>query len=157
MGVPLLCVYRPMVRKLQRLAKLSPMEWAILVQLILLSLVAAVAVRLLGLTRLIGSMARYAVKPGFSFFPVHHRRYEAEQLIPLVELATRVTHGHGRCLARSLALFWLLKARGEMPELLIGVCKEASALNSHAWIETRGIVLSDSREITGRFVTLLRF
>ena len=157
MGVPLLYVCRPMARKIQKLVKLSAMEWVILLQLILFSLAAALGLKLVAVPRLIRVIVQCALKPGLRRFPVYQDRCEAGRLTFLVELATRVTHGHGRCLARSLALFWILKARGEMPELLIGVCKEASALNSHAWIETRGIVLHDSREITGRFVTLLRF
>ena len=146
-----------MARKLQKLAKISPREWVILLQLFLFSLVTAVALRLVGLPRLVRFIAQCAVKPRPRRFPVLHGRYEAGRLILLVELATRVTHGQRRCLARSLLLFWLLNARGEKPELLIGVCKEASALNSHAWIETQGIVISDSQKITGRFATLLRF
>jgi len=58
---------------------------------------------------------------------------------------------------RSLLLFWLLKARGEQAELLIGVRKETAALNSHAWIETRGTIIGDSAAMTGSFATLLRF
>lgn len=146
-----------MLTKLRKLVKISPSEWLLLSQLILFSLAVAVALKSAGLSRLIGSMARCAVRPWFSFFPVPHGRHEIARLSAIVELATRVTHGQRRCLARSLLLFWLLKARGEPGELLIGVCKEASALNSHAWIESQGMVMADSPDIIGRFATLLRF
>ena len=146
-----------MAKKICKLAQLSPRKWAILLQLILFSWVAALALRLVGLPRLVRFIAQGAVKPWPSRFPLGHNRYEVGQVTSLVELATRVTHGHGRCLARSLLMFWILKVRGEPAELLIGVRKEASALRSHAWIEARGIVMSDSEEITGCFATLLRF
>ena len=61
------------------------------------------------------------------------------------------------CLVRSLLLFWLLKARGEPAELLIGVSKETSGLQSHAWIETQGKILVDRPEVAGSYATLLRF
>ena len=146
-----------MLRKLRRLAKISPREWVLLLQLILFSLVAAVALRLVGLPRLIRFIAQCAVKPWPRRFPVLHNQYETGPLTSLVELVTRVTHGQTRCLARSLLLFWLLKARGEPAELLIGVSKEASAIESHAWIETQGRVMGDSQEMTRRFATFLRF
>lgn len=50
-----------------------------------------------------------------------------------------------------------LKARGEPAQLLIGVNKEASVLQAHAWIEAQGTVVGDSAAMAGRFATLLRF
>jgi hypothetical protein len=58
---------------------------------------------------------------------------------------------------RSLLLFWVLKARGEPAELLIGVNKKTGALQSHAWIETQGKILVDPPEMAGSYATLLRF
>ncbi len=146
-----------MARNFRKLAKISPSEWLILSQLILFSLAAAVVLKLVGLSRLIGFMARCAVEPWLSSFPALHGRHEIARLSDLAELATRVTHGQRRCLARSLLLFWLLKARSEPATLLIGVSKVASTLQSHAWIETEGRVMGDSLEMTRRFATFLRF
>jgi hypothetical protein len=146
-----------MARKLQKLAKLSPRERVIVAQLIFFSSAATVALRLVRLPRLIRFITRYALKPWARRLPIYHDGVDARRLAHLVDLATTVTHGHGRCLARSLALFWLLKARGEQPELLIGVRKEATALRSHAWIVSQGTVMSDSQELTTSFAPLLRF
>lgn len=146
-----------MARKLQKLAKLSSREWALLVQLTLFSSAEAVALRVIGLPRLMHIIARNALKPWARWFPVYQDGVDPGRLAQLVDLAATVTHGHGRCLARSLALFWLLKARGEKPELLIGVRKEATALSSHAWIVSQGVVMSDSQELTTSFAPLLRF
>jgi hypothetical protein len=145
-----------MVRKFRKLAEITPSQWFILAQLILFSFAATVALTVVGLSRAVGLMARCAVKPWFSSFPVLHGRQEIARLSELVELATRATHGERRCLPRSLLLFWLLNARGEPVRLLIGVSKAASTFKSHAWIETEGKVIGDSPEMTGRFVTLLQ-
>jgi len=146
-----------MVRKFRKLAEITPSEWFILSQLILFSLAAAVVLKCMRLSRLIGFMAQCAVRPSLSFFPVLHGRREITRLSALVDLATRVTHGQSRCLPRSVLLFWLLKARGEPARLLIGVSKVASTLESHAWIETQGRIMGDRPEMTARFVPVLRF
>ena len=144
------------VRKIRKLAEISPSEWLLLLQLFLFSLVAAVVLRLAGLSRFIGLMNRCAAEPRFRFLPVLHRRHEIARLRTLVELATRITHGQKRCLPRSLLMFWLFKARGEPASLLIGVSKRVSTLESHAWIDTEGKVMVDSPVMTWRFVPLLR-
>ena len=102
-------------------------------------------------------MARCAGNRWLGRFPLNHGCSEVANLTRLADIAARVTHGHGRCLIRSLLLFWLLKVRGEPAELLIGISKEAAALHSHAWIELRGRVIGDHPQIIGRFVILLRF
>jgi hypothetical protein len=146
-----------MLRKLRKLAQISPDEWLLLPQLFALCLVVGVALRLVELPRLIGFITQCAKNRWLNCLPFPHARCGVVRLTIFGDLATRVTHGQKRCLIRSLLLLWLFKARGEPAELLIGVSKEASALNSHAWIETRGSVVSDSQEMTGRFATLLRF
>jgi Transglutaminase-like superfamily len=102
-------------------------------------------------------MARYTGHRWLGRFPVHQDCYEVTQLALLADIAAWVTHGQGRCLGRSLLLFWLLKVRGEPAELLIGIRKEAAVLHSHAWIELRGKVIGDHPQLIGRFALLLRF
>jgi hypothetical protein len=104
-----------------------------------------------------GFMARSTRNRWLGRFPVNHGCYEVAQLALLADIAARVTHGQGRCLGRSLLLFWLLKTRGEPAELLIGISKEAAALHSHAWIELNGRVIGDHPQLIRRFALLLRF
>jgi hypothetical protein len=122
-----------------------------------LTLVARVAVKLVALPRLMGLMARYTGNRWLRCFPVHHGGYEVARLAPLADLAARITYGQGRCLGRSLLLFWLLRVRGEPAELLIGINKEVAALHSHAWIELRERVIGDHLQFIRRFTLLLRF
>jgi hypothetical protein len=72
-------------------------------------------------------------------------------------LAARAVRPEGPCLLRSLLLFWLLKARGEHAELLIGVSKATGLLESHAWIECYGKIVGENDSGPLRFATLLRF
>jgi Transglutaminase-like superfamily len=145
------------LRKLRKLSEISLNEWLFLAQLVPFTLVARVAVKWVALPRLVGFMARYAGDCRIRRFPVNHGGYEVAHLARLADVAARITHGQGRCLGRSLLLFWLLKARGEPAELLIGISKEAAALHGHAWIQVRRKVIGDHPQIIRRFAILLRF
>jgi Transglutaminase-like superfamily len=144
-------------RKLRRLSEIPLSEWLFLAQLVPFTLAARVAVRLVALPRLMRFMARYTGNRWLRCFPVNHGGYEVAQLAPLADIAARITYGQGRCLGRSLLLFWLLRVRGEPAELLIGIDKEAAALHSHAWIELRRRVIGDHPQFIRRFTLLLRF
>jgi len=147
-----------MVRKLRRLSKLSPVELLVFCQLFVFALSARLTLRFISLSHLIKFLSLFARNPLLRRFPLGHRWQDASQLAVVSDLAARAIRAEGPCLLRSLLLFWLLKARGEQAELLIGVSKEASALNSHAWIETRGAAtIGDNKAMTESFATLLRF
>ena len=140
-----------MLRKIRRLSKLSVGEWLVLFQLVLSALIVTVAIRLVSLPFLIKILSRCAQNPLIGRFPLFRNRFGVSRVTNLADIAAWVTHSQGRCLMRSLLLFWLLKARGEPAELLIGV------LDAHAWIETRGRVIGDTANMTRSFATLLRY
>jgi len=61
--------------------------------------------------------------------------------------AARVFHGVSRvarwvpratCLTQALAARWLLRRRGILTRLCVGVQKDGTALRSHAWLELPG-------------------
>ncbi len=146
-----------MLRKLRRLSELSASELLVFFQLTAFAVAARFALTFLRLSRVMEFAARGANNRFLRCLPLCQIRYEIARLTRLADYAARATRPDGPCLLRSLLLFWLLKSRGEAAELLIGVSKEASALNSHAWIETQGNIIGDSTEMTGRFAPLLRF
>lgn len=146
-----------MLRKLRRLNELSLGEWLILLQLAAVSLIVAITLRLVSLPRLIDLTSRGAENRWVSRLPVFHHQSEISRLTNLTDIAAWITHSQGRCLMRSILLFWLLRARGEHAELLIGVSKETSDLESHAWIESQGRIMFDRPDMVGRFAMLLRF
>jgi hypothetical protein len=145
-----------MLRKLRRLASLSPGEWLLLPQLAAFSLLTSAALGCVPLPRLASVLSLRAENRLLRCFPLLHRRYDRIRLYALVDMAARVTSGQGRCLVRSLLLFWLVKARGEPVELLIGVSKDATLFQAHAWVETQGRVIGDRPEMTARFATIHR-
>lgn len=146
-----------MLRTIRTLNRFSATELLVLVQLSIFSLIAMAGLRFLPLPRIIDFLARCANFRWSRHLPVFQNRCDARQLTRLAGVAARITRGGGPCLMRSLVLFWLLKARGEAAQLVIGVSKEASALNGHAWIECHGRILADSAEMTASFARLLRF
>lgn len=146
-----------MREKLRRLANLSCGEWALLPQLILAAALVGAGTRLVALPRLIEWLSRCATHPWLRLFPVNHRQHHPEKLASLAGFATRFTQGRQSCLPYSLLLLWLLRARGEPADLLIGVNREAGIFHGHAWIEAGGRVLGDSLLTTTRFITILRY
>lgn len=71
-----------------------------------------------------------------------------------INAAARHPWPWARCLQRSLALCFLLERRGVQAQLKIGVRKNGSALEAHAWVEYCGKVLNDSQEVSQRFTLL---
>ncbi len=53
----------------------------------------------------------------------------------------------GKCLAKSLALWFLLANRGIKTDLRFGMKKENGMLRAHAWLEFEGIPLATETEI----------
>jgi hypothetical protein len=57
-------------------------------------------------------------------------------------------HGliHLSCLAKSMALWWLLGRQGISSELHIGIRKENEKFQAHAWVERDGTALNEPEE-----------
>jgi hypothetical protein len=139
-----------MFRKLRRLAEIHPADWIGFLLLVLLLISVRVALRFVTLQRVV------AVLPGFRRFPVFPAGHPPSRLVALANLAARVTFGRDRCLGRSILLLWLLRARGEPAELLVGVNREERRFQSHAWIQVRDQIVADIPEKVGRFAFILR-
>lgn len=145
-----------MLNKLRQLTNLTLVEHALLLQLTALALGLRVALATLALPRLTSLLSRTASSPLLKQIPLLHTRCTADRLLTLIDLATTVSHGEGRCLPRSLLLFWLFCAKGETVELCLGVSKHMAVLEGHAWIERGGIVVGDRLSFTNRYTSFLR-
>jgi hypothetical protein len=64
----------------------------------------------------------------------------------MVNAADRHSFIHPSCLAKSLALWWLLERQGISSSLRIGIRKEKGKFEAHAWVECDGIVLNEPEE-----------
>jgi hypothetical protein len=146
-----------MSRKLAKLASLSRREWLLLPQLVAFSLGMHLVLLAAPLERVAAALSRAAARPRLRRFPLFHLAEEPVRLTTLADLATRVTSGRHRCLPRSLLLLWLMRARGEPAELLVGAARSrGTELEGHAWIEIRGQLFADSPAFTDRYSTFLR-
>ncbi len=145
-----------MLSTLRRLANLTLVERTVLLQLTALSLGLSIALTAITLPCLTSLLSRIASSPLLSQIPFLHTRCPVDRLLILIDLATRVSHGDGRCLPRSLLLFWILRARRKSVELCLGISKNKAELEAHAWVEQDGLVLGDTLSFTNRYTPLLR-
>jgi hypothetical protein len=70
----------------------------------------------------------------------------AAQTAHIVNLADRHGLVHPSCLAKSLALWWLLWREGIPADLRIGIRKENKKFEAHAWVERDGSALNEPEE-----------
>ena len=128
-----------MLRPVRRLLSLPWVERWRLFQAFLGLPLAAAGVRLLGLKRVLGLLARLPARDASD-----SRAARARYL-----LGVAATHGpyRGNCLSQSLTLLWLLRSQGLTGELRIGVRKEAGRLLAHAWVEHRGKPLNAGPQV----------
>jgi hypothetical protein len=144
-----------MLKKFRRLCDLTAGNRLLFFQLFTFALALRVGLVLVPLPRLVRILSTQVT--GFlEGFQIGYKKSDWSRLATLADLAARVARGKGRCLMRSLLLFTLLKTRGEPAELLIGVNKDGTVFQAHAWIQTNGTILGDKAEATAGFSTLLR-
>lgn len=65
---------------------------------------------------------------------------DLQELTAAVARASRYLPG-ATCLARALALAWMLKRRGIAADVRLGVRTDTGRLFAHAWVECQGTVL----------------
>src|SRR5208282_6059363 len=118
--------------RIARLRKLSPCDWVVLAQLVVFGGVTAFALELSSWQRISQEMISKSNTRWLRRIPLLHLRYEIETLIPLAEMASSV-YPRNRCLVRSMMLLWLLGARGQTAEIVLGVRKRAGNFEAHAW------------------------
>lgn len=142
------------MRKLDRLRRLSLRDFVMLAQLVAFCGVIALALRAISWRRVSqmivsGSRVRWLRR-----FPLFHLGYAIENLSSLVEMASSACP-RNRCLVRSMVLLWLLRARGESAEVVLGVRKRAGIFEAHAWtVSERGLV-GDQPEAIAEFEMLM--
>jgi hypothetical protein len=145
-------------RRLKRLRSLSLREWLLLPQLFVLSLAIHVALLGVPLERVAALLVAGASTRGLRRLPLLHLYCDPDRLAHVADLATRLSSGRHRCLPRSLVLLWLMRARRQQVELLVGAARgTAGELEGHAWVEIEGRCVLDSPALTSRFSPFLKF
>jgi hypothetical protein len=64
----------------------------------------------------------------------------------MVNVADRHGLVHPSCLAKSLALWWLLGRQGIPSQLRVGIRKESEKFAAHAWVERDGKALNEPEQ-----------
>lgn len=78
----------------------------------------------------------------------------AYQVVKIVAIAANHGPYKANCLKKSMAGWWLLARKGIAVEIKIGVARESDALQAHAWIEYRGLVLNDHQDVANQYSPL---
>jgi hypothetical protein len=140
------------VHSWHKFQRLSWRERWLLIQALLLLPITALALRWLGLRRWQSVLAR--IRP-LKRIPAGGEMgvlvEQAHATTRMVKAAARHGFYRASCLQQSLALWWLLRRQGIASDLRIGVRKEASQFEAHAWVELWGLVLNESGHVRQRF------
>ncbi|MBI3696751.1 MAG: lasso peptide biosynthesis B2 protein [Acidobacteria bacterium] len=137
--------------RLVRAADLSWRDWWSLAEAFTTLLVVTVAARTVSFDRL--QRRAMTIRDG----PARRLDETREMIRRTVWLVAVAANHHPirmRCLARSVALVWMLARRGCATELKLGVRREEERLEAHAWVEWRGEAVNDSPASHDRFAPL---
>jgi Transglutaminase-like superfamily len=136
------------VRKYNTLSGLSAVERAVLIRALWLLPVVAISLQVKGL-RFTQDLLLSTFKP---------RRSNSEPIesqiwttVRMVKTAAKYYQPWANCLKKSLVLWILLRDRGIISEVRIGVQRESATFAAHAWVEYQGMVLNDSDDVHQRF------
>lgn len=77
---------------------------------------------------------------------------EAREIARMVAAAAREGIFQGRCLEKSLVLWFLLSRKRIPAELRIGVRKSDKGFEAHAWVEVQGIIVNDAEDLVQNYV-----
>lgn len=146
-----------MLSKLRRLADLPLIEQALLLQLTALSLGLRVTLSCVPFPRVASFISRVASSPRLGRILILHPHGATDRLVALADMAAAVSHRNGRCLPRTLPLFWLLRARLQPVSVCLGVSMNQTQLEGHAWVEQDGVVLGDTFSFVNRYALMFRW
>ncbi len=107
----------------------------------------ALALRWAGFQQVYGWLERGSLGAKVTLEDEDRVLLQARAMARLVGGAAAWSLGRPTCLHRSLTLWWLLRRRGIVSELRIGVRLGQGRLEAHAWVERQGTALNDQADI----------
>lgn len=140
-------------RNLKRLSELPGEERLALAEAWLALLVADLTLRLVPIGRLQTRISAPVPLPGRAGESTE--RSQAQRACELVDIAARHHLYPMHCLRQAVALQWMLKRRGLVTILRIGVAKAGTELRAHAWLEYSGEPLGQPEGICQSYAPLL--
>lgn len=150
------------MRRWRRFRRLAAPEKKALLQALILVPVTGVALRLAGLRRWKAVLARLAPRiPSTGVINPETPDPEivdpeivesARRAARMVDAAAREGVYHGKCLEKSLVLWWLLLRRRLPAEIHIGVRKGDAGFEAHAWVELFKMAINDGEGLRQDYV-----
>ncbi|NQT17918.1 MAG: lasso peptide biosynthesis B2 protein [Planctomycetes bacterium] len=139
----------------RRFWRLSWRERWLALQAALLLPVVTIELKTLGIRRY-----RRVLKSGVSAKESERQPVDADRL-SRARLAARIVRRCGSylfrgggCLQESITVWRLLRRQGIHSDLRIGVRRSEGRFEAHAWVEHAGVVISDTQDVSTRFVPL---
>jgi len=129
--------------RLARWLELAPNERWLLLGLMLGLPAVTLLLRVFGFVRTRDWLERRSRKPS-SRLATADDLHSAERLAQLADIAGRRGAVTVTCLRQSLLVWCLLRRRGLDPELKLGVRKERTSFDAHAWVELQGVALAQT-------------
>jgi hypothetical protein len=75
----------------------------------------------------------------------------ARRTARMVAAASQEGIFHGKCLERSIVLWWFLLCRGFPAELRIGARQSEKGFEAHAWVEVQGNIVNDTEAVRNQY------
>lgn len=150
--MPLWPVFWMVVCDNMAVASPSPAPRLAVFQNLLLVPLAEISVRFLGWKRTWQILAAMAPKVAIGREP----EIEARIALKALKRGKLISPLYGRCLARSLILWWQLDRRGVPVTLNIGVRKQIN-FKAHAWVELDGKPLNAGKLVNVRYNEIAKF
>jgi hypothetical protein len=139
--------------KLTKLRRLSLRDLSVVTQLMALCGIVAMGLRMRGWRSVSETISAASRSRLLRWFPIFHLSYDIEGLSPLADMASSIFLGN-RCLVRSMVLLWLLRARGQSGEVVLGVRKRGGVFEAHAWTLSERGPIGDQPEALADFERL---
>ncbi len=141
---------------LRTLGTLGPRQSVVLPQLVILATAITLGLRIASFASIVAAVSRASRSSFLGWVPAFQTGCTVDELVGLTGIASRVSF-RNRCLVRSLMLFWLMCAREEPAEIVLGVTKQGAEFLAHAWtLNHSGLLGEDARTIE-QFAVLARF
>ena len=117
--------------KFQQFRRLPSADRGLLLRIAFLVPLIEIGLRIAGFKRVLTPLRKFAVAVRPAAIPAA----EVERHTRLLLLFHRQLPFTGRCLARALALWYLLQRRGIATEVRLGIRKHKGQFSAHAWVE----------------------
>ena len=141
-----------MMRRYEQLKELSLCDWWLLLTSMILLPMIAFSLKILGFKQTRNLMSHFIFINTIFDKPDNTVMHKAHIIARVVSVAARHGPYHANCLKQSLLLWWELARRGIPSEIKFGVQKDPEEkFGAHAWLECRGVVLTNSLENQQRF------